>query len=312
LEVLTTLDPERIRALRAAGEFFWLDLQSPDPASVVTLGDLFGFHPAAVEDSREWEQLPKVDDYGDHVLLVFFTAERLDGETRPREVHFYISGSWIVTVRRCPTRLDRIHDRIREENADDEDLILYRLLDALADGWDPVIDELDRRVDEVEAEVLERPRQQHLPMIYRLKQEVSEGLRHAERQANVLPEAVEVIHRLPGLSRGSREWLRDLTAHADSIGSDLRRLTGDLGALTDTYFNANANRLNRLATLVTVGSLFFLLWTLVTGFFGQNFGYLVEHIDSARAFWLYEIGGLVVPTAVLAVILWWRRRDWWG
>jgi magnesium transporter len=96
------------------------------------------------------------------------------------------------------------------------------------------------------------------------------------------------------------------------IASDLHRLTGDLSALTDTFFNANANRLNRLATLVTVGSLFFLIWTLVTGFFGQNFGYLTRHIDTARAFWLYEGGALVLPTVILAVILFRRRRDWWG
>jgi magnesium transporter len=121
-----------------------------------------------------------------------------------------------------------------------------------------------------------------------------------------------MIHNLPGLARGSRAWLRDVTAHADSISSDLARLTGDLSALTDTFFNANANRLNRLATLVTVGSLFFLIWTLVTGFFGQNFGYLVRHIDSAHTFWLYEGGALVLPTVVLAIVLWWRRNDWWG
>jgi magnesium transporter len=312
LEVLTTVERDRIAALLAADQFFWLDLTSPSDELLEEVRHLVGLHPAAVEDSREWNQLPKIDDYTDHVLLVFFTAVRSDGRTMPREVHFYVSGHWIVTVRRCPTALDRLHDRLREHSIQDEDLILYKLLDALADGWDPVIDELDRRVDEVEAEVLERPRQRHLPMIYRLKQEVAEGLRQSARQAHILPEAVNVIHALPNLSRGSREWLQDLTAHADSIASDLRRLSGDLSALTDTFFNANANRLNRLATLVAVGSLFFLIWTLVTGFFGQNFGFLVRHIDSERAFWLYEIGGLVVPSIVLVIILWWRRRDWLG
>ena len=47
-------------------------------------------------------------------------------------------------------------------------------------------------------------------------------------------------------------------------------------ALTATYFNANQNRLNSVATRLTIGGTFFLAWTLVTGFFGQNFGWLVE------------------------------------
>ena len=312
MEVLTEVDRQRVRALCDADEFFWLDLLRPSEAQLEDLGDVLALHPAAIEDSREWSQLPKVDDYGDHVLVVFYTAQRDDGETAPIEVHVYVSGSWVVTVRRCETALDALHGSLAQEDAMDEDLIVYKLLDALADGWDPVIDSLDRRVDEVEAEVLERPRQQHLPMVYRLKQEVAEGLRMAQRQSHVLPDAVDTIHRLPGLSRGGREWLRDLIAHADSIASDLSRLTGDLSALTDTFFNANANRLSRLATLVTVGSLFFLIWTTVTGFFGQNFGYLVRHINSEQAFWLYEGLALVLPTVVLAIILWVRRRDWLG
>jgi magnesium transporter len=99
-------------------------------------------------------------------------------------------------------------------------------------------------------------------------------------------------------------------AHCDSIAGDLRRLTGDLSALTDTFFNANANRLNRLATYVAVVSVYFLVLTLVTGFFGQNFGYLVRHVSSATAFW---ISGVVLPVTVvvsLTAVLFWRRRDW--
>jgi magnesium transporter len=312
VHVLTSLDPDAVQALRARDEFFWLDLVSPTHADLLRCAELFGLHAAALEDTREWGQLPKADDYGDHALLVFYTASRTDRGTAPCEVHVYLSGSWVLTIRRGATPLDAIHERLRAEDPADEELVVYRVLDALADGWDPVIDELDRRVDEVEAEVLERPRQRHLPMIYHLKQEVGEGLRHADRQAHVLPAAIDVIQALPDLNRSAHPWLRDLLAHGESIASDLHRLAGNLGALTDLFFNANANRLNRLATLIAVGSLFFLVWTLVTGFFGQNFGYLVRHIESARAFALYELGGLVVPTVVLAAILWWRRRDWWG
>ena len=55
-------------------------------------------------------------------------------------------------------------------------------------------------------------------------------------------------------------------------------------ALTATYFNANANRLNAMATRLTIGGTLFLVWTLVTGFFGQNFGWLVENIDTRHDF----------------------------
>ncbi len=293
-----------------AKTYFWLDLISPEEADLERVSELLGLHPAAVEDSREWEQLPRMDDYDDHALLIFFTArETDDGEAEPVEVHLYLSGSWIVTVRRCRTALDAQREWIAGHECD-EDQVLYHVLDALADGWDPVIEQLDKRVDAVEEQVLERPRQEHLRGIYRLKQEVGELLRRAQPQHIGFTPAMESINDVPGLSRSSRAWLRDVDAHLDSITSDLRRLADDLGSMTGTFFNANANRLNQLATKIAVGSMFFLVWTLVTGFFGQNFQYLTDHIDSKGAFFAYELGALFLPTIVLAIVLYRRRKDW--
>jgi magnesium transporter len=310
VHVLTGVDADRIKRLIEAREFFWLDLVRPQDGDLTRLSHLLDLHPAAIEDSREWGQLPRLDEYDDHVLLIFFTARSRNGNVEPVEVHVYVSGDWIVTVRRCETGLDLQREWLAQHDCP-EDQVLYHVLDALADGWDPVIEELDARVDEVEGEVLERPQQHHLRVIYRLKQEVAELQRRAGPQRAVFVPAVETILRLPGFTSGERAWLGDVDAHLDSVASDLRRLYGDLGALTETFFNANANRLNRLATLVAVGSMFFLIWTLVTGFFGQNFGWLVRNIDSKRDFVIFEVGGLVVPTVVLAVVLWWRRKDWW-
>ncbi len=310
MEVLTEVDDAKIGALLKADTFFWLDLVKPGADEIEGLSELLGLHPAAVEDTREWNQFPRLDDYGDHVLLVFFSARPVEDQVEPVEVHVYVSGRWIVTARRCETTLDRKREWLAANDYDDEDEILYHVLDALTDGWDPVIDEIDRRVDEVEAIVLERPAQGQLTTIYRLKQEVGELVRRAHPMAAMFPASIDTIHDLEGLTHGSREWLRDVDAHLDSVHSDLRRLSGDLNALTDTFFNANANRLNQLATRIAVGSMFFLIWTLVTGFFGQNFQFLTDHIDTKGAFFAYEIGALLLPTVILVVILYRKRKDW--
>ena len=118
------------------------------------------------------------------------------------------------------------------------------------------------------------------------------------------------IHGLPGLTRGSREYLRDVGDHLAQVTGELHRQTEDLAALTSTYFNANTNRLNLTVTRLTVIATFFLIWTLVTSFFGQNFGWLVDHISTPVAFVGYGLGGLLIPTVVAAVYFW-RRRDQW-
>ena len=63
-------------------------------------------------------------------------------------------------------------------------------------------------------------------------------------------------------------------------------------------------------TRLTVLATFFLIWTLVTSFFGQNFGWLVDHIASLEAFIVYSLVGLVLPTVLAAAWFWRRRRDW--
>jgi magnesium transporter len=312
---MTAVDGDQLATHRERDEFFWLDLESPSERELAALRDALGLHPVAIEDTREFGQRPKVDSYGDHVLLVFYTV-RLAGEgaermVEPIEVHVYVSGHWIVTVRRRPcTALDKLHGALAPEGTQAEDYIVYRILDELTDAFYPAIAALEDRIDALEVEVLERARREHLRAIYRLKQEVHELQRLVAGQRDQFLAASTMILDLSDLSRGQREYLRDVGDHLSQVGSELQRQIDDLTALTSTYFNANSDRISRTATRLSVIATFFIVWTLVTGFFGQNFGWLVDNVSSRNDFLFFGVGGFVVPTAALAAVLWVKRRDW--
>jgi magnesium transporter len=313
VEVLTSVERNRIADLVARDEFFWLDLQAPSDADLDLLGEVLGLHPLALEDTREFNQRPKVDRYAETVLLVYYTARAREEDGVPEllEVHLHISGSWLVTVRRgACEQLERLRESLEPQDVAAEDYIVYQVLDDLTDAVYPVVDRLEERIDALEREILDRTDRRQLGEIYRTKQDVQLVLRRIVVQRDQFSAAAEAIHALPGLTRGKREYLRDVGDHLAQLSGELYRQTDDLGALTSTYFNANANRLNRTATRLTVLATFFLIWTLVTSFFGQNFGYLVRHIESAEAFVGYSVGALVAPTVVAAVYFWRRRRDW--
>lgn len=312
MDVLTHVDPARITRLCKRDEFFWLDLLAPSTADLATLGDLLGLHPLAVEDTREFGQRPKVDVYDDHVLVVFYTVRADEGRGLPVEVHIHISGSFIVTARHGPcTELDRLRQVLVTETTKAEDYLVYRILDGLTDAYYPALDHVEERVDTLEGQVLTRPHRHLLETIYRLKQEVHDLQRRVAAQSDMMPAAVQAVLELPGFSHGTRVYLRDVSDHLAQVASELRRQDADLAALTDVYFNANTNRLNVVITRLTIVATFFLVWTLVTSFFGQNFGWLVEHVDSRTHFLVYGIGGLVVPTILLGVYFYVRRREWW-
>jgi magnesium transporter len=314
MEVLTDVDGPRIQSLLERDHFFWLDLHEPGADAFAKLGGLLGLHPMAMEDTREFGQRPKVDVYESHVLVVFFTARRT-GEDEPVavpiEVHVYVSGDFVVTVRQeaCDL-LDQLHDTLIPEDTAPEDYLVYRIFDSLTDAWYPVIAAIEQYVDGLEAEVFVRARREQLSRIYRLRQEVREHHRLLTEQRDRFQPAEEAIRNLAGLTRGSKEYLRDVGDHLAQVSGELHRQYEDLMSLAQTYFNATADRLNQTATRLTVVGTIFVTWTLVTGFFGQNFAWLVKHVESENDFLIFGIGGIVLPTLVLVSLFWVKRRDW--
>jgi magnesium transporter len=314
MDVLTAVAGDRIAGLLGKHEYFWLDLESPSEAELDALQAALSLHPMALEDTRELGQRPKVDVYDTYVLVVFFTVRETDDPDRvveTVEVHVYVSGDWILTVRSGRvSALERLHHALAPTGTHEENYLVYRIFDGLTDAFFPAIAAIEERIDALEGEVLERPRRELLRGAYRRKQEVHELQRLVTEQRDQFMAASDSILQLAGLSRGTQEYLRDIGDHLAQLRSELQRQNDDLTALAGLYFSASAERVSRTATRLSLVATFFVVWTLVTGFFGQNFQWLVDSVESRTDFLVFGVGGLVVPTVGLALLLWVKRRDW--
>ena len=71
--------------------------------------------------------------------------------------------------------------------------------------------------------LLAKPRQEQLAEIYRLKQNVQELSRRVVPQRDRFLAGTETILNLPGLSRGTKEYLRDVGDHLAQIAGELHR-----------------------------------------------------------------------------------------
>ena len=76
----------------------------------------------------------------------------------------------------------------------------------------------------------------------------------------------------------------------------------------DVYLSTVSNRLNAVMKQLTIIATIFLPLTFVTGFFGQNFAWLVRHVDTLGAFLAFGIGGVLLPLALL--VGWFRRAGY--
>src|SRR5205085_5355105 len=163
-------DRERAAALLARGSFFWLDLDRPSEDDFEILRDVFGFHPLAVEDSEQFDQRAKLDDYDDFVFIVVYGAAP-DGD-RLVEVHCFYSKRFLLTVHHDDTpafaEIRRRYQQ-REDTIDRPSLLLYRIVDGLVDSFFPILGDFDDRIDELEDAIFQRATDEQLQEIFRMK-----------------------------------------------------------------------------------------------------------------------------------------------
>ena len=309
MQVLDRIDRAAIAALRERDEYFWLDLSSPGKAEIDAVTEIFGLHPMAAHDIRDPDQRPKLDDYGDYVMLVFYGARSRDGrEPELVEVECVISGGFIVTVHAQPcAELEALRPTLDAATRGGEQFVVYRVLDTLTDTFFPVLSAVDDEIDELENAVIERPTDQQLQQIFRLKRTLVMS-KIITPQRDLFQSAGEQIIDLPGLEPSARDYFRDVYDHLIRI-SDLVDSYRDLltGAM-DVYLSTVSNRLNVVMKQLTIIATIFLPLTVVTGFFGQNFGWLVRHITSFWAFAVFGLGGMVVP--IVGLMIWFRRSGY--
>jgi magnesium transporter len=305
VQVLHAAEDPKIPALLERGEFFWLKLEGCSDEQIADVGRRFGLHPLAIEDTQEFGQRPKLDDYETAALLVFYGV---DPDGTPVEVHFHVSGQWMITVHQDGHELfQQAEKRIGREPPKTEEEAIYRVLDALTDSFFPVLDRVDDRIDELMDAMLVRPSQDQREELFHLRRRLIELRRIATPQRDILARGGDVLGRLPGLEADdARDWFRDVYDHLVRISELIDSYRDLLSGALDLYLSTVSNRLNAISKQLTVVATIFLPLTFVTGFFGQNFGMLVRHINSAAAFWGYGVGGLVVSSAIL---LWYFRSQ---
>ena len=294
MQVLDKVDLDAIRALHEREEFFWLDLDSPGDADLDALGELLAIPDLAVEDSKEFGQRPKLDDYGERVLIVFYGAHDSDLV----EVHVHVSGQEVVTIRRAPcAHLWEARERATTARVRTEQDLVYRVLDALADSLRALADRYAAEVEHLEEIAFERPKPADRRRMSELRSDLFRLQQIVVPQREMLSRGGDLLETLPGLERDvARHPFRD-------VHDDLVVTANEIDYLRELLTEAVNVLINQMAGRLTIVATIFLPLTFATGFFGMNFGWMVDHISSAESFLVLGIGGMILPLIIAAVLL---------
>ena len=309
---------------------FWLDLSEVTPELADWLQEALHVHPLVIEDAQQFGELPKIEVYDDHIAVVLYgpgPGARLD-QLAPAggaaaapvdvssldalgEVHCIVSTRCIVTVHRgnCPALQDDPgRPSMQQALASGPAAAFYRVADALADSFFPVLSELDDRLDGLQAEVIRSPRSSQLIELAAYRVALTPLHKVLTPQAEIFASLSSGKVRVPGADDGQLPYLRDIYDHLKKL-SDLTDSYRDLIAGTaGAYTSVVSNQQNVVMKQLTVIATIFLPLTFLTGFFGQNFGALVNHIGSWTAFGVFGIGSEVIVAALLLLLF--RRMGW--
>ena len=253
------------------GSLLWLDVQFTDESELDELGARFGFSPAAIEDVLDVEQLPKFDDYGDHVFVVLHALIAADDRVDTLEVDCFIGSNLLVTVHDRPVvGLDWLwdavqrHPHLAEDGADE---LFAQLAEVIGRRYLELLDVFEARVDTLTEPALDAEQRVLTEIAALRRDEVT--IRRALRPQRAMLGAIR--SNPPAVFDGrSTELLSDaLDVHNLVVGS----LTTTRALMTDTldtYRGASAERQAAAATLLTVYAAIVLPLSLITSWYGMN------------------------------------------
>jgi magnesium transporter len=305
---------EEAAARCGQGGFVWLGLFEPSDEELAQVRDTFGLHELAVEDAQNFHMRPKIELYEHDVRLVILRTARYDDAAEQvefGEISIFLGPAFVITVRQgVASELRGARQRLEQRPellAAGSWSALWAILDQVVDDYAPVVAGLDYDIDQIEATVFSgavAPTER----IYSLRREATDFYR-AVHPLLAVATTIERAAETPQL----QPYLRDVQDHLLLVNEEVAAQRDLLGTVLEANMavisveqtkvsvrqNATMEQLTILATV-------FLPLTFITGFFGQNFGWLVGHISGPAAFIAYGIGGLVVPLALL--FMWLRLR----
>jgi magnesium transporter len=309
------------RALKDASEisdllqdeknFVWLDLAEPTPADLELLKEEFALHPMAVEDAALSHERPKIEAFERYWLVVVHGATLgANGRRLHHEIAIFVGSNFVVTIRAHPEfPLDEIERRWLSKDGVPHTAtgLLYVILDVVVDGYHPVAAAYNDRLLALENRVLDEKQDPRntLRDVLLFKRELIQFRHDVAPIRDIL--APVLRGDLAPLETSVLAYFRDVYDHAARALEQVDSIRDLLNSTLDIHLSSQAHRQGEVAKQLTVIATIFLPLSYITGFFGQNFGWMIGHIDKAEHFWFLGVGTEVFALIVLFAYFAYKR-----
>ncbi|WP_223622895.1 magnesium and cobalt transport protein CorA [Microbacterium sp. EST19A] len=298
---------------------------APTPDAITELADAWELHPLLREDLLHAHQRPKVDRYGDVLFLVVRSARYIDEDedidfaefhmlVRPGAVAVLCQDKrWIDGTDGTDFDEEEVMSSTRRERTllADENLlrlgpeaVVYRLLDAIVDGYVPVLhglavdkEQIERQVFSGDAAVAER--------IYRLSQEVID-MQHTTSSMTEVLEALSAGFGKYEIPDQLQVYLEDVSDHLTRTHTKVGEYRESLSQILSVNSTLVAQRQNEDMKKISGWAAILFAPTLIGAIYGMNFDNMPE------LHWTFGYPLAIGSMVAFAAILYWvfKRSKW--
>jgi magnesium transporter len=311
----------------------WLDVRGLGTQEVLEqVGKRFDIHALALADVVNAPQRPKTEHYDNHLLIISQMAqlETLQDEAQDRhrlgmeQVTIVLGRGWVVTFQESDENgdvLEPVRQRIRQSRGkirhSGADYLAYALLDAVVDGYYPVLEELGQGLEELEMRVLSRPSQVSGQQIHNLKRTLlllRRGIWPMRDALSNLMRGDELEDGTSPMNEATLVYLRDVYDHSVQIVDMIETYREFAASLMDVYLSSVNNRMNEVVKVLTIISTIFLPLSFIAGIYGMNFDTSASPWNMPELKWPYgyEFSLFLMLATAASMLLVFRHFGWIG
>ncbi len=287
----------------------WVDVTDPTLDEVHRIGEIFGFHPLALEDTLLEDIRPKIDQYDGYLFIAFYGMTSHGGDAEAHSVDIFVGKHYLVTFH--DSRLPVVEETSRRWKTSvgtmkhkDCGFLLYSLLDALVDGYFPVLDDIVERAEELEGHILQGGQPALQAQILTMRRDLLMIRRVAGPERDVMN---VLIRRDPPLFDVKEvHYFQDVYDHLLRIMDTIDISRDVLSSVLDANLSMVSYTLNVVVKRLTASSIILMSITVVAGIYGMNF----VHMPELAWQFGYPFALALMALIALVEIAIFRRIDW--
>ncbi len=294
----------------------WIHVQGDVSADTLrNLGELFDLHPLAMEDVLNSGQRPKLDVYGQQYFIAINLPEFHNGGIAVQQISLFFGRDYLISFSNAATdpfepvrqRLRNAGGRFRQRGVD---YLLYTLLDLVVDAGFPLFERFGESLEDLEAELLDRPDQTTLNRIHQLKRELLLLRRSLWPQREVINALLRPDPTI--FTEETRLYLRDCYDHSVQIMDLLETYRDMATSMLDVYLSSMSLRTNEIMRVLTLIATIFIPLTFIVGVYGMNFSHATSPWAMPELHWYYgyPLLWLVMLALVAGLLFFFKRRSW--